>query len=166
MTELISNAFFWNAMPPPVGMPNERADKSQVFDAYSLLNSAGVRPTRHRAALVALLFGEGGQHLTAEMLFEKASLAKIIVSLATVYNTLNCLTEAGLLRRVCIDGSKTYFDTNVEEHQHFYLEDSHELIDIPDCEVAVGGLLNIPEGHDVSCIEIVFRIRKKRRREI
>ena len=53
------------------------------------------------------------------------------MSLATVYNTLNQLTDAGLLRQVSVDGTKTYFDTNVTAHHHFYLENNHELVDIP-----------------------------------
>src|ERR1700752_2097962 len=100
-------------------------------DVNEMLQAAGLRPTRQRMALGWLLFGRGSRHLTAEMLFEEATLAKVPVSLATVYNILNRLTEAGLLRPVCIGSTKTYFDTNVGAHQHFYVENSHELIDIP-----------------------------------
>ncbi|HEY7844690.1 MAG TPA: Fur family transcriptional regulator, partial [Bradyrhizobium sp.] len=101
-------------------------------DVNEMLQSAGLRPTRQRMALGWLLFGKGARHLTAEMLYEEATLAKVPVSLATVYNTLNQLTDAGLLRQVSVDGTKTYFDTNVSAHHHFYLENNHELVDIPD----------------------------------
>ena len=66
-------------------------------DVNEMLQSAGLRPTRQRMALGWLLFGKGARHLTAEMLYEEATLAKVPVSLATVYNTLNQLTDAGLL---------------------------------------------------------------------
>src|SRR4029077_14779287 len=82
-------------------------------DVKSMLHQVGLRPTRQRMALGWLLFGKGDRHLTAEMLYEEATLAKVPVSLATVYNTLNQLTDAGLLRQVSVDGTKTYFDTNV-----------------------------------------------------
>ena len=78
-------------------------------DVNEMLQSVGLRPTRQRMALGWLLFGKGGRHLTAEMLYEEATHAKVPVSLATVYNTLNQLTEAGLLRQVSVDGTKTYF---------------------------------------------------------
>jgi hypothetical protein len=39
-----------------------------------------------------------------------------------------------------IDGTKTYFDTNVTAHHHFYLEHNHELIDIPDPHLVTGGI--------------------------
>ena len=78
-----------------------------------MLRQVGLRPTRQRMALGWILFGKGDRHLTAEMLYEEASRAKVPVSLATVYNTLHQFTDVGLLRQVAVDGSKTYFDTNV-----------------------------------------------------
>src|SRR6267154_324902 len=96
-------------------------------DVNEMLQAAGLRPTRQRMALGWLLFGKGARHLTAEMLYEEATHAKVPVSLATVYNTLNQLTDAGLLRQVSVEGTKTYFDTNVTAHHHFYLENNHEL---------------------------------------
>src|SRR6186713_3334803 len=106
-------------------------------DVREMLQSVGLRPTRQRMALGWLLFGKGDRHLTAEMLFEEATLAKVPVSLATVYNTLNQLTDAGLLRQVSVDGTKTYFDTNVSAHHHFYIEGKHELVDIPNSNFVV-----------------------------
>ncbi len=113
-------------------------------------------------ALGWLLFSKGGRHLTAEMLYEEATNAKVPVSLATVYNTLNQLTDAGLLRQVSVDGSKTYFDTNVSSHHHFYIEGSHELVDIPDHNLSLNSLPEVPEGYEISRVDMVVRLRKKR----
>ena len=82
-------------------------------DVKAMLRDVGLRPTRQRMALGWILFAKGDRHLTAEMLYEEATKAKVPVSLATVYNTLHQFTEVGLLRQVAVDGSKTYFDTNV-----------------------------------------------------
>src|SRR6058998_1472534 len=95
---------------------------------------------------VWLLFGKGDRHITAEMLYEEASKAKVPVSLATVYNTLHQFTDVGLLRQVAVDGSKTYFDTNATEHHHFFVEGEHALLDIPDDDVVVGKTPIPPEG--------------------
>jgi len=84
------------------------------------------------------------------------------VSLATVYNTLNQLTDAGLLRQVSVDGTKTYFDTNVTTHHHYYLENSHELVDIEDPHLALSKMPEVPEGYEISRIDMVVRLRKKR----
>ena len=131
-------------------------------DVNEMLQSVGLRPTRQRMALGWLLFGKGERHLTAEMLYEEATLAKVPVSLATVYNTLNQLTEAGLLRQVSVDGTKTYFDTNVTAHHHFYIEGKHELVDIPDSNLIVQNMPAAPDGYEISRIDMVVRLRKTR----
>jgi Fur family iron response transcriptional regulator len=131
-------------------------------DVNEMLQSAGLRPTRQRMALGWLLFGKGARHLTAEMLYEEATLAKVPVSLATVYNTLNQLTDSGLLRQVSVDGTKTYFDTNVTAHHHYYLENKHELVDIPDPNLVLQKMPDVPEGYEISRIDMVVRLRKKR----
>ena len=100
-------------------------------DVKAKLRDVGLRPTRQRMALGWILFAKGDRHVTAEMLYEEATRAKVPVSLATVYNTLHQFTEVGLLRQVAIDGSKAYFDTNNSEHHHFFIEDQNDLMDIP-----------------------------------
>jgi len=131
-------------------------------DVNEMLQSVGLRPTRQRMALGWLLFGKGDRHLTAEMLYEEATMAKVPVSLATVYNTLNQLTEAGLLRQVSVDGTKTYFDTNTTSHHHFYMEGNHELVDIPDQNLMLQKMPAVPEGYEISRVDMVVRLRKKR----
>jgi Fur family transcriptional regulator, iron response regulator len=121
-----------------------------------------MRPTRQRMALGWLLFGKGGRHLTAEMLFEEATRAKIVVSLATIYNALHQFTEAGLLREVSVNGSKAYFDTNVTDHHHFFIENEHNLIDFPAAPDVIGKLPEVPEGYEVTRVDVVVRLRRKR----
>jgi Fur family iron response transcriptional regulator len=132
-------------------------------DVQARLREVGLRPTRQRIALGWLLFAKGDRHLTAEMLYEEASRAKIAVSLATIYNTLHQFTSAGLLREVTVNGSKTYFDTNVSDHHHFFIETEHNLVDIPDADSIVGKLPQVPEGYEISRVDVVVRLRPKRR---
>jgi Fur family transcriptional regulator, iron response regulator len=129
-------------------------------DVKSMLRTVNLRPTRQRMALGWLLFSKGGRHLTAEMLYEEASKAKVPVSLATIYNTLHQFTEAGLLRQVAVDGSKTYFDTNTTSHHHFFVEGDHELLDIPAAETIVSKLPEAPEGYEIARIDVVVRLRR------
>ena len=100
-------------------------------------------------ALGWLLFGKGARHLTAEMLYEEAPQAKVPLSLATVYNTLNQFTDPGLLRQVSVNGAKTYFDTNMTSHHHFYLEQDHELVDIRDPQLVLK-MPDVPEGYEIA----------------
>jgi Fur family transcriptional regulator, iron response regulator len=131
-------------------------------DIQGILQAAGLRPTRQRMALGRLLFGRGDRHFTAEMLYEEASLANVPVSLATVYNTLNQLTNAGLLRQVAVNGTKTYFDTNITAHHHFYLENNHELVDILETGLVLSNMPDVPDDYEIARIDIVVRLRKER----
>lgn len=130
-------------------------------DVKSMLRDVGLRPTRQRMSLGWILFSKGDRHLTAEMLYEEATKAKVPVSLATVYNTLHQFTEANLLREVAVDGSKTYFDTNASDHHHFYVEGQNELLDIPGAEVMVDRMPTPPEGFEVARVDVVVRLRRR-----
>ena len=111
------------------------------------LRAAGLRPTRQRVALAAILFGRGHRHIAAEGLHEEAVTANVPVSLATVYNTLHQFTEAGLLREVAINGARTYFDTNVSDHHHFFVEGENRLIDV-ESPIAIENIPEPPPGMD------------------
>ena len=138
-----------------------RIPNDDTAKARTKLREAGLRPTRTRIALSALLFSKGDRHVTAEMPFDEANQARVPVSLATVYNTLHQFTEVGFLRQVAIDTSKSYFDTNTAEHHHFYIEDQHELMDIPPSNVIVGKAPVPPDGYEIARIDVVVRLRRK-----
>ncbi len=146
------------------GGPVARSDLNGCpwHDVRTMLRDAGLRPTRQRMALGWILFAKGDRHITAEMLYEEAIKAKVPVSLATVYNTLNQFTEVGLLRQVAVDGSKSYFDTNICEHHHFFLEDANALVDIPNADVIVGRMPSAPEGYEIARIDVVVRMRRRK----
>jgi Fur family iron response transcriptional regulator len=132
-------------------------------DVRTKLRKMGLRSTRQRLALDFMLFGKGDRHVTAEMLYEEAVKAKMPASLATIYNTLHQFTDVGLLRQVAVDGSKTYFDTNVSQHHHFFIESENNLIDIPHSEVVVGRTPTPPEGYEVVRVDVVVRLQRKSR---
>ena len=125
------------------------------------LRSAGLRPTRQRIALAGLLFAKGDRHLTAEELHDEAVTAGEPVSLATVYNTLHQFTDAGMLRVLAVESAKTYFDTNVSDHHHFFIEGDNEVMDIPTGDLSVHGLPQAPEGMEIAHVDVVVRLRRK-----
>jgi len=126
------------------------------------LSGAGLRPTRQRIVLASLLVGDGhDRHVTAESLFEAAQASGEKVSLATVYNTLKAFCEAGLLREIVVDGSKSYFDTNMTDHPHFFWEDRSELTDAPPEELEIARLPEAPAGAEISKVDVVIRLRRR-----
>lgn len=131
-------------------------------DFRRFLLRAGVRPTQQRSALAVLLF-KGDRHVTAEQLHKEAVAAGSDVSLATVYNTLHSFRQAGLLREVAIEGSQAYFDTNTSNHNHFYFEDTREVIDIPQRQIELQQLPAPPEGYEIAHVDVVIRLVPKRK---
>ncbi|QKP78622.1 transcriptional repressor [Methyloligella sp. GL2] len=131
-----------------------------MTDIGKLLREAGLRPTRQRVALASVLFDGEDRHVTAELLYDEVKDQNVPVSLATVYNTLHQFTQAGLLREVAVEGSKTYFDTNTSNHYHFLCDDSGELMDIEHGDVRVEGLPAVPEGMAVSRVDVLVRLVK------
>lgn len=126
----------------------------------AVLRMAGLRPTRQRVALAELLFGGPHRHVSAEQLHGEATEARVGVSLATIYNTLHQFHEAGLLREVAVDASRSYFDTDTSDHHHFYVEDEQRMIDIPASSVEFAALPAAPDGMMVSHVDVVIRVRK------
>lgn len=127
------------------------------------LAARDVRPTRQRVALAALLVGDGqDRHVTAESLFEAARNSGEKVSLATVYNTLRCFCDAGLLQEITVDGTRSYFDTRMDDHPHFYWEGEGALTDAPADQLEITRLPEIPEGMEIAKVDVVIRLRPKR----
>ncbi|MEP2641126.1 Fur family transcriptional regulator Irr [Roseobacter sp.] len=126
------------------------------------LATAGLRPTRQRVALAALLIGDGqDRHVTAESLFDAAKNQGEGVSLATVYNTLRAFCDAGLMQEVTVDGSKSYFDTNVHDHPHFFWEDEAKVTDAPSDQLVIAQLPDAPEGAEIASVDVIIRLRRK-----
>lgn len=127
----------------------------------SWLASADLRPTRQRVTLATLLVGDGmNRHVTAEGLYDAASKAGEKVSLATVYNTLKAFCDAGLMREITVDGSKSYFDTNISDHPHFYWEDDQTLTDAAADQLEIAKLPDIPAGAEIASVDVVIRLRR------
>jgi Fur family iron response transcriptional regulator len=117
------------------------------------LATGNLRPTRQRLTLAELLVGDGeNRHVTAESLHAATS-----TSAETV---LRAFCDAGLIREVMVDGTKSYFDTRVDDHPHFFWEDTRELTDAPKEELKIAGLPDAPDGTEISKVDVVIRLRK------
>ena len=96
--------------------------------------NCGIRPTAQRMRIATLLLAEP-QHLSAEQILATLRGNGARVSKATVYNTLNLFASHGLIRQLSVDGSRTWFDSNVDAHYHFHDVATGALIDVPVPEV-------------------------------
>ncbi len=124
------------------------------------LTGAGLRPTRQRVSLAGLLVGDGrNRHVTAESLFDAARAAGEPVSLATVYNTLRAFCYAGLIREIAVEDHKSYFDTRMDDHPHFFWENDGLLSDACAADLKFARLPEAPKGQEISKVDVVIRLR-------
>lgn len=130
-------------------------------NALEMLRDARLRPTRQRLALARLLFERGDRHVTAEQLHGEALAAAVPVSLATVYNALHQFIGAGLLREVVVNPGRSYFDTNVSDHHHFFIEESGKLVDIPGDRIDVANVPAPPAGTAIRRVDVIIRVERE-----
>jgi Fur family transcriptional regulator, iron response regulator len=154
---MIFTGFLWRIL-----IKEEPVFATMPMSIEDRLRKVGLRPTRQRCDLANLIFRRGDRHFTAEDLQAEASSASIPVSLATIYNNLHQFTEVGLLRTLSMDGSKTWFDTNISNHYHFLFEDENEVVDIPDGTLCISALPQPPDGFEIVHVDVTVRLRRLR----
>ena len=132
---------------------------------FELLEKAGLRPTRQRVGLARLLFDGGDRHVTAEQLHAEAMTGGLRVSLATVYNALHQMTDAGMLREVVVEAGRSYFDTNIATHHHFFHQESGWLFDVPGSARLLEALPPAPPGTEVTQVDVIIRLSQKPNQE-
>jgi Fur family iron response transcriptional regulator len=132
---------------------------AQEARTQAMLARAGLRPTRQRVALGGLLFDGEPRHVTADELFRDAAGAGFPLSLATAYNTLNQFAEAGLVRRIAVNGERTFFDTDVGDHHHFHVEAESRIVDVPTGSIEFGRIPLPPDGYEITAIDVVIRLK-------
>jgi Fur family iron response transcriptional regulator len=132
-------------------------------DAMRRLKGAGLRPTRQRLSILSMLLETAPRHVTAEELFQEVRQAGIPVSLATIYNTLNQFTQAGLMGEVVVGSGQSYFDTDPSSHCHYFDKSTGEIYDIPSDVVTISHLPEPPPGKEIERIDVVVRIKNSKR---
>ena len=127
----------------------------------SRLRSSNLRPTKQRVMICKTLFGKKETfHFTIEKLkqiVEKNTKSKI--SLATIYNTVHAFQKNGYLKEISVKGNKTFYDTNSENHHHFYDNETSELIDIDASEVVVQKIPKAPNGKKIKNVEVFINLK-------
>ena len=124
------------------------------------LRESGLRPTRQRLKICEVLFStEKTFHFTIN------DLTKIIeeklsekISLATVYNTIHAFRNKGYLKEISINSDKSYFDTNISEHHHFFDEDTNELIDCSSDDIDSVNIKRNTTGKKVKSVEVLIKV--------
>lgn len=124
------------------------------------LRSSGLRPTKQRVRIAEFLFNrEKTFHFNVEELDQLINnKVKERISLATFYNTVHSFKKAGHLKEILTSNNKSYFDTNISSHHHFYDLKNKELIDIKQKEIQLKNFPKAPSGKKIKDIDVVINI--------
>jgi Fur family iron response transcriptional regulator len=124
------------------------------------LRETGLRPTKQRVKICEVLFNRDKTfHFTINDLVKKISEElNEKISLATVYNTVHALEKKGYLKEISINSNKSYFDTNISAHHHFYVEDTNELIDCNEDDIEPINIRKNITGKKINSIEVLIRV--------
>ena len=136
-------------MVPGVKSPAELVDR---------FRSEGLKVTPQREAVFRALHGSQ-VHPTAEAVHAQVARDLPMVSLRTVYQTLNDLTAMGELVHLDVGTGSARFDPNLDPHQHLVCDTCGGVtdiaVDVPEIDVPPG----VDEGFAITRTEIVFRGR-------
>ena len=124
------------------------------------LRSSGLRPTKQRIKISKLLFDRKGTfHFTINDLNNTLkNMSTERISLATIYNTIHAFKDKGYLKEISINSDKTYFDTNVSNHHHFFDESKKELIDLDNKDVGKIKIKRVLPGKRIKSVEVLVKI--------
>ena len=124
------------------------------------LRSSGLRPTKQRLKICEVLFNrEKTFHFTINDLAKNISeKLKEKISLATVYNTVHAFKKKGYLKEISINSDKSYFDTNITNHHHFFDEDTNQLIDCDDNHLDNVKIKKNITGKKINSIEVLIKV--------
>ena len=124
------------------------------------LRSSGLRPTKQRLEICKVLYNrEKTFHFTIEELSKILKRnSKESISLATIYNTVHAFKNKNYLKEISINSSKSYFDTNVSNHHHFFNESTDELIDLKNTDVGEIKIKKKIPGKKIKSVEVLVKI--------
>ena len=127
------------------------------------LRNSRLRPTKQRIKICEVLFNTDKTfHFTIN------ELSKIIsqkleekISLATIYNTVHAFKNKGYLKEITINSDKTYFDTNISHHHHFFDNSTKELTDLSNEDVEKIQINKSLPGKKISSIELLVKVENE-----
>jgi Fur family iron response transcriptional regulator len=127
-------------------------------EVSELLRAHGITPTHQRMEIAQVMF-EKRWHPSADQILAAVNVRYAETSKATVYNTLKLFLEKRLVRELIVDPNKVFYDSNTDEHHHFYDIESGEITDIDSTGIRIDGLPPLPPGMVAAGIDIIVRTR-------
>jgi Fe2+ or Zn2+ uptake regulation protein len=115
-----------------------------------------LRLTRQRREVYDALM-EQRDHPTATELFIRVKERMPTISLATVYNCLETLAGAGLIKQVNLDRAPSRYCPNLDDHGHFHCTACGSIKDVEFKDPEHQNRMRLPRGSVVSHIDVAIK---------
>ncbi len=126
-------------------------------DIQQKFRECGLKSTPQRTAIYQAL-AHSSAHPTAEDLFTKVSPAYPMLSMNTVYYTLDVLRRAGLIQEVNIGHDRARFDANLTPHHHVICLGCQTILDVMDPRLnRLTPPAGLPRGFEITHHQVAFR---------
>ncbi|BBL46782.1 Fur family transcriptional regulator [Metallosphaera sedula] len=96
-------------------------------DIAEMLRKRGLKVTPQRIAVIKTMIRGG--HFSGEQIFSELKKTEPSISLSTVYNALETLEKAGIIRSFEA-GGKTWYEMRMEPHVNVFCEDLGDIVDV------------------------------------
>ena len=138
-------------------MPGQITEDPQDSTSREMPDLAGFRMTRQRRVVYDVLT-EDLDHPTAADVFLRSKERMPGISLATVYNCLETLSQAGIVRQVNVDRDASRFCPNLAPHAHFFCSACEKVVDVGlDSQSSDSSPWQLPHGTRIDQIEVTLK---------
>ncbi len=139
--------------PSPIDTARSLDSAKNSVELAERLRALGMKVTPQRELILRIVAGNTS-HPTAESVFSAARAQMPMISLKTVYQTLNDLAQAGEIRTIDIGSGAARFDPNTGEHHHAVCDTCATIVDV---DLAAVPDLDARHGFTVNDIDVTFR---------
>lgn len=134
----------------------EKSEDITAVDQGDALD--GLRMTKQRKVVYEVLLDEPRDHPTASEVFVRAKDRMPSISLATVYNCLETLTQAGAVKQVNVDREASRYCPNLQPHAHFFCSSCEQVFDITlKNSASATAPWELPEGSSIDQIDVAMK---------
>lgn len=98
------------------------------------IKETGLKATQQRIVILKALY-ESLNHPSSEEVYDGIKKKNPSISLATVYKTLECFVNSGMILKVATSDGLMRYDAKTDQHNHIFLSNTNEIIDFYDEEL-------------------------------
>ncbi|MDR0746507.1 MAG: transcriptional repressor [Helicobacteraceae bacterium] len=124
------------------------------MDSKTILSNGDLKATSQRIKMLSLLDKYG--HLTIKRIYKELKRDASTISLSTVYNNIESLSEKNIVKRVPIPRQKEVYELNSGTHAHHVCKHCGKITDIEIDPFKLKESVELSKEVKIDSIDIIF----------